>query len=177
MSRDFPDWVDPGRAAAAGRRFAGSVPLDRMARLLDIIAEVGGQSGASPSVEFEIEFSHDAQGQVRVELGVRGRIPLICQRSLKRYDHALDLHSVIGIVGSERAAEALPGDYEPVVCADGRLGLVGLVEEEILLGLPLVPIDPGTEPVETASRQQDDGRRPFAALADWKSRRGEQEKN
>lgn len=165
MSRDFPDWVHPDKAAAARREFSGTVPLARLERLAGMIADPG-----EAEVAFELAFCHDEQHQVRVEVGVSGTVPLECQRTLKVFGHVVDSHSVVGIVADDRVAESLPADYEPMLCPEGRVELARLVEEELLLALPLVPIDPDSERIE-AEAGRADTHQPFAELATLKSRR------
>ena len=165
MSRDFPDWVHPEKAAAARREFAGSVPVDRMPRLAGLIVE-----GRATEINFHLAFGHNELGQIRVDVEISGHVPLQCQRSLRVFDHQLRSTSVVGIVLSDDEADGLPGDYEPLVCPDNRLMLLDMVEEEILLGLPLVPVDPdssriGAEPATA------DTHRPFEALSALKKDR------
>lgn len=167
MSRDFPDWVDPVKAAAGGRRFAGTMPLAWMQRVSDLIA------GDEGEIAFRLAFDRDTQGHVRVAVHISGHVPLVCQRTLVVYDHPLDAGTEVAVVESEAAAATLPEDCEPVICSDRRLALVRLVEEELLLALPLVPRRPDTEPPDGDSiaapddEPQDDGpdSGPFAELA------------
>lgn len=169
MSRDFPDWIDPHKAAAAGREFSGTVPLARLRRLDGMIADPG-----TAEIEFRIAFGLDEQRQVRAEVAVNGRVPLRCQRSLEVFWHPIEGRSVVGIVADDRAAESLPADYEPLLCPDQKVELVRLIGEEVLLGLPLVPVDPESEQVgEPAPAGGGDTHRPFADLAELQRRRDE----
>ena len=175
MSRDFPDWIDPDKAAAAGREFSGTVPLARLPRLEGMIADPEGAE-----IEFRIVFGHDEQRQVRAEVSVSGHVPLRCQRTLKVFEHPIKSRSVVGIVASDRAAEALPEDYEPLLCPDNKVELVRLIGEEVLLGLPLVPIDPEStrvgEDVRTEEAPASDTHRPFADLAEEMRRKRDKDK-
>jgi uncharacterized protein len=166
MSRDFPDWVQVEKAAAARREFAGTVPLRRLKRLTGMIADPG-----DAEIAFELSFAHDDQRQVRVEVWVKGQVPLTCQRTLKVFFHDLDSRSVVGIVASERDAAALPDDYEPLMVTDGRVELIKLIEEEMLLGLPLVPVDPDSSRMGEDESSGADTHRPFAGLANLKKER------
>jgi len=165
MSRDFPDWVHPGKSAAARRIFSGTVPVERLSRLAGLILE--GQGG---EIHFKVAFAHDDQQQVRAEVEVSGSVPLECQRTLKAFDHAVEGSSTVGIVLSDAEADRLPDDYEPKVCPDSRLSLIDLVGEEVLLSLPLVPVDPESSRLE-ASPKTNDTYRPFEALSDLKRKR------
>lgn len=160
MSRDFPDWIDPHKAAAAGREFSGTVPLARLPRLEGMIADPG-----DAEIGFRVVFGYDEQRQVRAEVSVSGQVPLRCQRSLRVFEHPIESGSIVGIVPDDRTAEALPEDYEPLLCPDNKVELVRLIGEEILLGLPLVPIDPASPRVGSEAPTSDT-HRPFEDLAE-----------
>jgi len=165
MSRDFPDWIDPHKAAAAGREFSGTVPLARLTRLDGMIADPG-----DTEIAFRIVFGQDEQRQVRVEVSVSGEVPLCCQRTLKTFWHGIDSRSTVGIVADDRAAESLPENYEPLLCPDNKVELIRLIGEEVLLGLPLVPIDPHSNRISEEPAQADT-HRPFAGLARMREHR------
>ncbi len=162
MSRDFPDWVNPDKAAAAERVFVGSVTTCKLARLAGLIVE--GEPG---ELRFELRFHLDGQRQSCVDVTVEGEVPMQCQRTLATYRQPISSRSLVGIVGSEQDAEALPEDYEVRLCPDARLELLDLVEEELLLALPLVPVSPDSERV-SAPPSEHEVQRPFAALAGLK---------
>lgn len=165
MSRDFPDRIDVGRAAQAGRRYAGDAPLQWMPRVLDLL----DAPEAERTIGFEIAASKDRQGVIRLKVRVRGEVPMTCQRTLKRYLQPIDGGSVVGPVASEAEAERLPDDLEPKLVPDGRLNVVELVEDELLLALPLVPLDPDSRPMESEAGAEQapstEPSGPFAELA------------
>ena len=163
MSRDFPDSVQTEKAAAARREFAGTMPLKRLERLAGMIADPG-----EAEIAFELAFSHDEQRQVRVDVTVRGQVPVTCQRTLKVFQYELDSHSVVGLVTSDREADALPEDYEPLLVTENRVELATLIEDEMLLALPLVPVDPESERIGSDAPPPDT-HRPFAQLAGLKT--------
>lgn len=163
MSRDFPDSIDVGRAAQAGRRYAGDAPLQWMPRVLDLL----DAPEAERTIAFEVSAAKDRQGVIRLNVQVRGEVPMTCQRSLKRYMQPIEGGSVVAPVASEAEAERLPDDLEPKLVPDGRLKLVELVEDELLLALPLVPLDPESRPMATEAEQPTptESAGPFAELA------------
>ncbi len=161
MSRDYPDWIHPRKAAQARREFAGTMPLARMERLQDVLDDPG-----DAEIAFHVVFGLDEHGQVRAEVHVSGTVPLLCQRSLRAYGHEIDSRSVLGLVTDEQAADALPEDYEPLLVEDARISLEDLVCEEILLGLPLVPRAPDSKPVGDGRPAVAETYKPFAGLAE-----------
>ena len=165
MSRDYPDWLNPFKAAQARREFAGTIRLDQLPGVSDLVKDRGEME-----LGFELAFGLDDQRQACVRVRVHGDVPLTCQRTLRAYRQAIASQSLVGIVESEAAAEALPEDYEPLVVAEPRLRVADLVTEELLLALPLVPRSPDSDPVESqevaANQGKDDTHRPFAVLAE-----------
>ena len=57
--------------------------------------------------------------------------------------------SISGWVSIEDESEeaALPPGYEPLLIADGQVNLADVIEDELILALPVVPLKPG-EPLE-----------------------------
>jgi len=159
MSRDYPDRIDVDKAASARRVFRGRIGASRLARLNGLI--VAGEPG---DFEFQVSFARDSQGQVLAEVDLKGEVALQCQRTLKTFRQGIESHSRVAFVVSEDEEAALPEDYEPRVCVDQRIELVDLIGEEALLALPLVPVDPESDPFPEAPEAKDT-HRPFEALA------------
>lgn len=146
MSRDFPDWIDPARAAQGGREFSGNVPLAWMERLKGMLDAPGPEE----EIGFRLAVRRDEQNAVALELKLKGQVPLTCQRTLERFWFQVDTDSTLIVVDSEAALEGLSEDAEPKLCESGRLNVVELVEDELLLALPIVPFAPDSEPVVDA---------------------------
>lgn len=169
MSRDYPDWLNPFKAAQARREFAGTIRLTELRPVLGLINDPG-----EAEIGFELGFDLDDQREVRVRVRVCGEVPMTCQRTLRPFQHEVDSESTVAIVDSEAAAERLPEDYEPLVIAEPKLRIADLVAEELLLALPLVPRAPDSEPVgsqEATDARDVDTHRPFAVLADLARKR------
>ena len=85
------------------------------------------------------------------------------------------------LVWSEDQAKALPADLDPLLVTEERLSLAELLEEELLLALPLVALhDECPRPASTGSEPEPEGDpddtqtnpdNPFAVLARLKGRR------
>jgi len=162
MSREFPDWLDPWKAADGRRTFAGTMPLKRLERLTPLLAPVeagaglaadvdAGRAGDWPDARFSATFGHDSQGMVVIDLRVESRLPLVCQRSLEPYFEPVQRHSVLAVVRSMAEQELVPEHYEPVLAEQGRLALQDLVEDELLLAIPQVPRNPDTAAVRQST--------------------------
>ena len=163
MSAVLPEVVDAWRMVTAGRRFEGTLPLSRLPRLADALADAQGEC------HFALEFGRDPLGVAYLELRLDARLPLTCQRSLERYVHQLTVEQRLALLRNERDEAGLPEGYEPVLLdEEGQVRPLDLVEDELILALPLVPVKPGSEAaIETgeAPLEAPRGATPFAALA------------
>lgn len=184
MSREYPDWLDPWKAAEGRRTFAGSMPLKRMPRLQPLLASSDGE------VRFEVAFDFDPQARVIIDIEVDGQLPLVCQRSLEQYLEPVHRHSLLGVIEDISEEGMMPDNYEPVLVEGGRLALLDLVEDELLLGLPPVPRKPqpaddlgaashaAPDPaiVTTQASSSEEVRQPFAGLAEQMRRHAKEKK-
>ena len=170
MSRDFPDWIDAERAAQAERRFAGQARIEWLPRVVDLLDEPQSEDEIGFEISAALVKSSGDADIARLDVRVHGAVPMTCQRSLKRYWQPIDSGSSVAVVASEDEASGLPEDLEPKLVADGRLKLIELVEDELLLALPLVPRDPDSAPIVNAgdncdATEPDERDNPFAALS------------
>ena len=187
MSAGYPQLIDPWQAAAREASFSGEVALDVLPRLRDMIAgealdtpvavSAAGKAEASRAGEsscgeaygarFSAVFGLDAHRRPLIQLQVEAVVPLRCQRTLRVFAQKLHAESQVVIVTSPEEAERVDEALEPVLLEQPQLALRELVEEEILLALPLVPLAPGSEgavdPVPQAAPAEP-RRKPFAGL-------------
>ena len=96
--------------------------------------------------EFKTHFADSPGSEPRqiLELVVKGRIHLVCQSCLQ--DCGLDLaqKSRFVMVATEEEADAFPmeDDQQEPLVASQHFDLLGLIEDEILLSMPLIPKHP-----------------------------------
>ena len=157
---------------AARRAFDGSVPLASMPRLAEALEQPEGEC------RFSLAFDRGELDVPYVEVRAQAGLPLLCQRSLKRFVLPVDVVQRLALVREEGQEDALPEGYEALVLeADGTIRPLDLVEDELILAIPVVPVDPESEPVEMAwpASSADDGepeaatrKNPFAVLANLK---------
>jgi len=164
MSTDLPESIDAWRAVAARRIYAGEVGLHRFARLAESLADCSG------SCRFELTFEQDQFGAATVQIRAEAELPLTCQRTLERFLLPVQIRQTLGLLRRESDESGLPNDVEPLlVPADGELKPVELVEDELILALPVVPISPGSSEVDVQTADPGDAEEtrpnPFAALA------------
>ena len=168
MSLEYPDWLDARRAAEGRREFSGTMPLARMPRLAPLLASSEG------SARFSAGFGFDEQGKVIIRIEVEAELMLVCQRSLETYPERVVRRSLLGVIDSAAEESTLPEHLDPVLAEHGRLALLELVEEELLLGMPQVPrkpdeagdVDHQGPTLPVSELQAEPMRQPFAGLAE-----------
>ena len=177
MPGTLPITIEPFRLAAKGSTLAGTLETVEMSRLQEAV------HGCAERVTLELSFERDEQGVASVRGRVTGQVELICQRCLEPMEYTIEAEVCLGVVRGESAMQALPGEYEPLLVGeDGSYPLSTLVEDELLLALPIaamhehacaepVPAGPG-ERCHPAAREN-----PFAGLARLKRGGGEGKKH
>ena len=161
-----PEAVDAWRMVAARKVFEGTIPLAAMVRLRDGLVDAEGDVG------YAMEFGTDALGVAFVELRIEAGLPLECQRSLRRFVLPVALSQRLGLIRDEADEAVLSPGYEALlVAADGMLKPAELVEDELILALPVVPVAPDVEAVErefVPTAEETAQASPFAALVGLK---------
>ncbi|VAX09774.1 hypothetical protein MNBD_GAMMA26-1204 [hydrothermal vent metagenome] len=174
MSSRFPDFVDPWRMADQEKTFSGRVAIADLPRLSK------GVLGAQGEVELELIFGHDREKRAYIQGFVKADLILECQRCLRPMDAPLMSQLNIALVKGLAEAERLPEYYDPLLLNEPRIRLLDVVEDELLLSLPQVPIHAAGEcnPESYQALAQDGagqgeltaGSSPFAVLAELKQK-------
>jgi uncharacterized protein len=163
-----PESVDAWRMVAAQREFEGRIPLAAMSRLRDSLLEPEGDA------RYVLAFGTDALKLPYAELRIEAELPLECQSSLRRFVLPVRLVQRLGLIRDEADEAALPEEYEALLVeADGMLKPAELVEDELILAMPVVPVSPEAEMVErefVPPAEETAQANPFAALAGLKKK-------
>jgi uncharacterized protein len=156
--------VDSLDFARSGKQLGGEAGIANLDRLHDRLASTDGV------VQYELTGYTDGQGKPRLHCRVRGTLNLICQRCLQPMEWKVNLDSDLVLVTSE--SELVDAEDDPEapdrLLARKDMNVRELVEDELLLGLPLAPKHPEGQCLSTASREQGGELSPFATLAKLK---------
>lgn len=110
----------------------GRIPLAELARIRDFLFENKGE------VVYQIEGGFDQNEKPHLHVQIEGEIGLCCQRCLGRLAHRLDIHTPLLVVETE--SELLQTDADSTVdaiLATAGMDIVELIEEELILSLPI----------------------------------------
>lgn len=171
-SREFdPLRLDVAAFAKDGASLDGTWPLEQLERLAESV--LPGTAATSPAVAWQLTGESRAakagESQVWLHLTASAQVHLECQRCLKPMTEALQAERSFLFVHGEETAADLDSDSEDDVLAITRaLDARELVEDELLLALPIVPrhdVCPEPLAVADADLPEDDTPHPFAKLA------------
>lgn len=137
MSAALPARVDIARQVQAQFTYKGSLPLASMRRLLGSLASSEGE------VRYKVAFGKDDFGISWLELIVEAGLPLVCQRTLETFMYPVSIDQRLGLIADEADETGLPEGYEPLLVPDGHLAIADVIEDELILALPVVPMKPG----------------------------------
>lgn len=176
MSARLPEFIDPLYLADKNASIKGQMPLNALDRLAEKLFD--GTGGLA------IEFFFYRDGRIPVIEGrLQATLNLKCQNCLASLAWAIDTPVKLGVVTSIEQADRLPEDYEPLMCEGDNLLLKDIVEDELLLALPIFPkhehvcFDAGTQADKIATPEEDgqppSRKNPFSILANLKKNTGD----
>ncbi len=158
--------LDVDRLADSKADIDFTVSLAELPRLRSRLASVAG------TVSGHVHFSRES-GFVIADLTLNGTATLECQRCVESMTVPVETGARVALLLTETDMSRVPEDLEPMLAPGGRISVAELVEEELMLSLPIVPLHE-TE-AECAVRpagppQADDERmttqKPFERLAE-----------
>ncbi len=169
----LPHQFDPFRMSEAGSQFTGEIPLSQMRRLAPLLASDLGH------VRVGLRFDVDELGVACVQGEIEADLQLVCQRCLEPFAYPLRHTFGLAWVRSEVEIEKLPTRYEPYLVEETPVLLNEVLEEELLLAIPQVPMHPekfcrvkiSTDTKQTVPKNTVKRDNPFAVLADLKKTR------
>ena len=133
--------IDPLVFARKGSELCGEIPLSHMARLCTALASDIG------TVQVYVRGRRDGAGRSTLDCEIACRLSLECQRCLEPFEFDLQREAHFVLVESDDALPELDEEEPDVetIVGRGRLDLTALVEDEILLSLPIAPRHPTEE--------------------------------
>ena len=165
----IPPHVDPRKLADRSISLAGELQLSEFSRACELLTSDAGV------VHAEIVFSRDEKQVAVMQLKLESEGRLICQRCLDE--------AVIAVSGDYTYAIVVPGTdelhfpqgYDVLEVGEEPLDLLALVEDELLLALPIVPMHPPEECQQPAGLLESESSEnavkrsnPFSVLAQLK---------
>ncbi len=164
MLSGLPQNVDLYRLAVARETYEGRLEQSKFRRLAPVAHE------SARWVDVALRFgTEDGIHYLRGEL--KSKFTLVCQRCLEPMEVVVDIALSLGFVRNREEEIRLPEGFEPLWIEQPEMNLMSIVEDELLLALPLVAMHPPAqcpawvEPGKRDDRAESDRTNPFSVLA------------
>lgn len=153
----LPLTIDAVRTAQKRLDYAGVYAPERVTRVAESVVSV------ESDVEAALSFAIDNQRLAVISGHADVEVTLRCQRCNQPFAHQVHTTFSFSPVVSDEQAEALPEAYEAVYVDEfGEVDLFAMIEDEIILSLPIAPVhDP--EHCEVSATEQVFGKLPAEA--------------
>jgi uncharacterized protein len=160
------DIINPDQLTPKGTVFAGVFRPGDLENLADDLATPEGE------LKYRVVARLDSARRRTISCTINGFVFLTCQASGEVFRHEIAIDDRLVLVGTEEELPAfeVESDNEDFVVAAAPIDVRDLVEEAVILALPMVPRKPGLAPAPQADPKPDKPS-PFAALADLKRRK------
>lgn len=140
MEQKHPPHLDVKHAAQASLYQEGAEMLSNYERLMQEAKGLGGENALNWTALTELRPDASGEPAPWLRLTVHTTLPQICQRCLEPVDVPVQVAREFRFVQSEAVAEQQDDEFEEDLLVTSRdFDLAALVEDEVLLAMPLVP--------------------------------------
>jgi len=157
--------IDPARFARDRSRVTGLLAVDQLPRLADLLFSREGV------VSYSVEGDTSANGQPMLRIRLSGDLAVSCQRCLDCLPLHLDVQRDLILVAAAAGLDPLEDedDDTDAIPSTGSLDLHDLLEQEIVLSVPMAPRHPESAcGIQSADEKSGKAGSPFSALARFK---------
>ena len=136
MPRSLYAWYSLNELEALGQREAqlsGEIDLEQLKRLRELLHSDSG------SVRASFKFGQHGAGYITVDLDYEISFELECQRCLEPIKENASRRVSFVIVESQSMEAGAPAGYEPITLLGDRFQPATLIEDELIVSLPLIP--------------------------------------
>lgn len=168
MLTELPEQIDPLRLAKNDAKLKGCYDISRLTRLHDRLCEIRGQ------VEFNWFFHINDQHRAVIQGHIQASLPMICQRCLKPVDYPVHTETALMVLREGESEDIVPDGFEPLILEQMPVSLLSLVEDELILALPIIakheqcPVNEHVLAEEDSPAPEEKRPNPFAVLATLK---------
>lgn len=124
--------VNPQKLAKEGQSLEGLAPISAMERLAKLLVAKDGE------ISYKMRFDYDQDGRCFIQGEFSGMLNLECNRCLKGLVQKIAEKFKISPIASTEDVKRLPEEYEGVLMDDGLIDVLRVIEDEMILALPLI---------------------------------------
>jgi uncharacterized protein len=150
MSGSLHAWYslrDLESLANRGVTLGGQLDIAGLTRLRGLLHSNSG------SVRATLRFRQRGDGWLASEVGLEAEVELVCQRCLEPFRHELTETVNVVVADGDSLPATVPDGFEPFELEEGRLQPVQLLEDELIVAIPLVPKHARIEDCGSLARQ------------------------
>jgi uncharacterized protein len=172
MLARLPKFIDPLLLADRNANIEGELPVSSLERVAGLLSNDDG------TVSVKLFFGREGR-LATIDGHISAVLALKCQRCLEPLEWSVSSDIKLGIVSTLERANNLPDDYEPLLLIEeGKIPLVSIIEDELLLILPSIPKHqddcaapnmPNNKTTPLLKTVQATKENPFSKLADLKT--------
>lgn len=130
------DSVNALEFAEKSLEIRGRISALELGRVVDYLSPEGGD------LQYALKGNLDAQGVPSLSLHLHGWLGLVCHRCLGPLRFALDTQARFVLVRTEAELPPVEEERDDVdyLVADSALDVMAIIEDEVLLSLPMAPV-------------------------------------
>lgn len=171
MSNDLPLRFDPLLFANRGRQFAGNIPAKDMPRIMELAPNSDGE------IYVTMEFSISSLKFPMVKGTIEGVVVQTCQRCMGNAEVVINSQFQLLLITPDTLELASEEGHEIFEYTEQLITTARLIEDEIILSIPIVAKHEDIEKCESSVKQwmhefdevpTDKKENPFAKLKDLK---------
>ena len=132
-NNSLPKYIDPIKLAEHHGRVSGQIAVASLTGMQELLLDNTG------ILTVNLTFDRDEEGFLCIQGNIDGELQLECQRCLKAMSYPVSLDVSLSPITSVEAGKNLPSQYEPVMIEDEKILLSALIEEEVVISLPMIP--------------------------------------
>ncbi len=153
--------IDSLKFTRSAEVLRGKIATENLHRLRDYLFSADGV------IEYELSGTVDPEGKLLLRLAISGKLYLKCQRCLGELAHDVDLVSDLLLIEDEKEFPGITEENDAVDCilAETEMDVLALLEEEIILKLPISPRHESGACSVTGNAGDEVARSVFARLA------------
>jgi uncharacterized protein len=162
---EIPQEIDPTHLSSKPLEFEGTARPGDFPRLMESLANGDGE------LRYQVSARRDPQRRAVVSCIIEGFVFLSCHVSLDTFRHPVSIDDQLVLVDDESGLPPMEeeSDTEDYLVVDEPLDVLELVEDAVILALPMMPLKPGLERSEADTKvQPEEKSSPFAKLSSLK---------
>lgn len=130
MLEKLPNFIDAKRFTLQDCHLKGTVDLAEMSRLHDSLYNQDG------IVEIDWHFTTDEQHRSIITGNIQTTVNVLCQRCLQVM--SLPIETKVALIILNNEDQEVPQNYEALILTNPEISLYNMIEDELLLALPIV---------------------------------------